>query len=36
MLIAFKHSGFWQSMDSVNDKNKLDKYLKSNPKFYKT
>ena len=34
-LLAFKHNKFWQSMDSANDKNKLEKYLKLNPKFYK-
>ena len=34
-LNAFKHNGFWQSMDGVNDKIKLEKYLKVNPKFYK-
>ena len=28
-LIAFKHEGFWQCMDTKRDKDKLDKILKS-------
>ena len=28
-LIAFKHKGFWQCMDTKRDKDKLDKILKS-------
>ena len=27
-LMAFKHSGFWQCMDNVREKNFLDKLLK--------
>ena len=28
-LIAFRHEGFWQCMDTKRDKDKLDKILKS-------
>ena len=28
-LVAFKHEGFWQCMDTKRDKDKLDKILKS-------
>jgi glucose-1-phosphate cytidylyltransferase len=28
-LMAFKHEGFWQCMDTKRDKDKLDKILKS-------
>ncbi len=28
-LMAFKHKGFWQCMDTKRDKDKLDKILKS-------
>ena len=31
-LVAFKHKGFWQCMDTLRDKEKLDKIL-SNKKF---
>ena len=29
-LVAFKHYGFWQCMDTMRDKNLLDKLLKKN------
>ena len=28
-LVAFKHAGFWQCMDTVRDKEKLDLIVKS-------
>jgi len=28
-LVAFKHKGFWQCMDTKRDKDKLDKILKN-------
>ena len=28
-LVAFKHKGFWQCMDTKRDKDKLDKALNS-------
>ena len=28
-LVAFKHQGFWQCMDTKRDKDKLNKILKS-------
>jgi glucose-1-phosphate cytidylyltransferase len=29
-LSAFKHSGFWQPMDTLRDKQLLEKYLEEN------
>ena len=29
-LVAYKHSGFWKSMDSMKDKNELEKIWKQN------
>ncbi len=33
-LYAYKHTGFWQSMDNFHDKIKLDKYLKNNFMYF--
>ena len=30
-LIAFKHEGFWQCMDTLREKNYLEKLWKKNP-----
>ena len=33
-LAAYKHTGFWQSMDNFHDKIKLDKHLKNNFMYF--
>jgi glucose-1-phosphate cytidylyltransferase len=35
-LVAFKHSGFWQPMDTLRDKNQLDELWKSGKAPWKT
>jgi len=32
-LMAFKHSGFWKSMDSMKDKKELEKHWNNDPKW---
>ena len=32
-LFAFKHEGFWRSLDTLKDKNDLDKLAKTNKKL---
>ena len=32
-LMAYKHAGFWKSMDSMKDKNELEKIWINNPKW---
>ena len=34
-LMAFKHEGFWQPMDTLRDKNNLEKLLETNQAAWK-
>ena len=34
--MAFKHHGFWHSMDTLRDKNNLENYWKKNKAPWKT
>jgi glucose-1-phosphate cytidylyltransferase len=33
-LVAFKHFGFWQCLDDINDKKKLDIFFKKNKNLW--
>ena len=33
-LVAFKHEGFWQCMDTKRDKDNLDKLISNNKAFW--
>ena len=35
-LSAFKHTGFWQPLDTLRDKNYLDELWNSNKAYWKT